>query len=305
VEQYEYSPYGEATVLDGNGGDLSGESAVGNPYLFTARRFDEETGLYHYRARAYNPECGRFMQRDPLRYADSLCLYEHVGSNPCVFIDPLGENKWKTFNTSRTTVQSSHTCDPLPDGFKRRGTIELRYETREHWFIGIKWEFESARPELMWTTNLGLWRVHWRMYELTITIYMYYSEEQWRVEDPTGVREAAQEICEGNRADYEAVEAAREAVFRNCIRGLFGGCGKRFLGLALTPGQIAEVCNHDLYELALPFTRGYYATGKEERLGSSSKESTITMTIPIPVIERVERTNLMRRLSGSLLGGRR
>ena len=30
-------------------------SAVGNPYMFTGRRFDDETGLYYYRFRYYDP----------------------------------------------------------------------------------------------------------------------------------------------------------------------------------------------------------------------------------------------------------
>jgi len=91
VEQYEYSPYGEPTVRDGAGGDLSGESAVGNPYLFTARRLDEESGLFHYRARSYDPVVGRFLQRDPARYLDGPNLLEYCGSSPIARCDPTGE----------------------------------------------------------------------------------------------------------------------------------------------------------------------------------------------------------------------
>jgi RHS repeat-associated protein len=52
VETAAYGPFGE--------GGFS--SAVGNPYGFTGRRFDPETGLYYYRARYYDPELGRFLQ---------------------------------------------------------------------------------------------------------------------------------------------------------------------------------------------------------------------------------------------------
>ncbi|MBN1974592.1 MAG: hypothetical protein JW787_13210 [Sedimentisphaerales bacterium] len=34
---------------------------TGNPYMFTARAYDIETGLYYYRARYYNPYIGRFL----------------------------------------------------------------------------------------------------------------------------------------------------------------------------------------------------------------------------------------------------
>lgn len=36
------------------------------PYTFTAREFDPETGLYFYRARTYDPTTGRFLQEDPI-----------------------------------------------------------------------------------------------------------------------------------------------------------------------------------------------------------------------------------------------
>lgn len=35
------------------------------PYTFTAREFDPETGLYHLRKRTYNPNTGTFLQEDP------------------------------------------------------------------------------------------------------------------------------------------------------------------------------------------------------------------------------------------------
>ena len=45
-------------------------SAIGNPYPFTGRQLDEETGLYFYRARYYDSVKGRFLQRDPGGYVD-------------------------------------------------------------------------------------------------------------------------------------------------------------------------------------------------------------------------------------------
>jgi len=48
-------------------GGLQELELKGNPYMFTAREFDIETGLYYYRARYYNPYIGRFLQVDPAR----------------------------------------------------------------------------------------------------------------------------------------------------------------------------------------------------------------------------------------------
>ncbi|MBZ0182686.1 MAG: RHS repeat-associated core domain-containing protein, partial [Melioribacteraceae bacterium] len=50
----------------------------------------EETGIYFYRARQYDPEIGRFLQRDRIGYYDSMNLYQYVGRNPVNWVDPMG-----------------------------------------------------------------------------------------------------------------------------------------------------------------------------------------------------------------------
>jgi len=76
VQSYEYSVYGQVAAEDPN---------HPNPYMFTGRRFDVETGLYYYRARYYNPYIGRFLQTDPVGYGDGYC-----GNNPVGMVDPSG-----------------------------------------------------------------------------------------------------------------------------------------------------------------------------------------------------------------------
>ncbi|MBZ0166400.1 MAG: hypothetical protein K8I00_06290 [Candidatus Omnitrophica bacterium] len=91
VESYDYDPYGQVTIYNSSLTDITSTgSGIDNPYMFTGRRFDEETGIYFYRARQYDPEIGRFLQRDPLGYYDSMNLFEYVGSNPVNWIDPFG-----------------------------------------------------------------------------------------------------------------------------------------------------------------------------------------------------------------------
>jgi RHS repeat-associated protein len=88
AEIYTYNAYGEVNVFNSQGINLH-SSAIENPYLFTGRRLDNETGLYYYRARYYNPSLGRFMSRDPVFH---LNLYRYANNNPIALKDPFGED---------------------------------------------------------------------------------------------------------------------------------------------------------------------------------------------------------------------
>ena len=91
AESYAYDVYGRPRITTAAGTDgnwLTEDTAthdaspVGNPYLFTARRWDAATALYHYRHRDYTPDLGRFLQPDPLGYIDGMNLYAYVNNNP-------------------------------------------------------------------------------------------------------------------------------------------------------------------------------------------------------------------------------
>ena len=82
VHLYEYSVYGRVAASDPN---------HANPFMFTGRRFDADTGLYYYRARYYNPYIGRFLQTDPGAGEYSINSYAYCKNNPTVWLDPSGE----------------------------------------------------------------------------------------------------------------------------------------------------------------------------------------------------------------------
>jgi RHS repeat-associated protein len=94
-QMYEYNAFGEIVqVLDEEGAPIPIEDAIPNPYTFTDREYDPETGLYYYRARYYDPRLGRFLQEDPFKgFLDiphSLNLYLYAYNNPIKYIDPWG-----------------------------------------------------------------------------------------------------------------------------------------------------------------------------------------------------------------------
>jgi len=89
MERCSHDAYGACTVLDADGSvDGDGLSDVANPYLFTARRLDTESGLMQYRFRGYSEALGRFLQRDPLGL--EVHAYKSFGSNPLTYVDPMG-----------------------------------------------------------------------------------------------------------------------------------------------------------------------------------------------------------------------
>ena len=60
-------------------------------YGFTGRSMTPEAGLIHFRARAYDPRLGRFLQADPLGFgAGDLNLYAYTWNDPVNWTDPSG-----------------------------------------------------------------------------------------------------------------------------------------------------------------------------------------------------------------------
>ena len=92
IEHYRYSPYGKLKIYNSSWSELTASSA-GDPYFFTGRRFDEESGLYYYRARMYSAKVGRFLQVDPVGFRDGFNLYVFVHNNAINWVDPWGLEK--------------------------------------------------------------------------------------------------------------------------------------------------------------------------------------------------------------------
>jgi RHS repeat-associated protein len=57
---------------------------------FTGQAWLPEAQFYHYKARAYVPALGRFLQTDPIGFGGGMNLYAYVGNDPVNWTDPLG-----------------------------------------------------------------------------------------------------------------------------------------------------------------------------------------------------------------------
>ncbi len=77
-------------IYDSFGRLVASSGTITNPYRFTGRELDFETGLYYYRARYYDPVVGRFISEDPIRFNGGINYYRYAANNPIMLIDPSG-----------------------------------------------------------------------------------------------------------------------------------------------------------------------------------------------------------------------
>ncbi len=96
-EHIEYFPFGESWVEENTNQQRT-------PYLFSAKELDEETGLYYFGARYYDPRTSVWQSADPalaaylddgapalgIRVPQNLALYSYTWNNPVIHRDPDG-----------------------------------------------------------------------------------------------------------------------------------------------------------------------------------------------------------------------
>ncbi|HSA31334.1 MAG TPA: RHS repeat-associated core domain-containing protein [Candidatus Omnitrophota bacterium] len=87
-ELIEYQPFGSFSRHE-----RFGRAENGSAY-FTGQRLDDETGLYYYKSRYYDPDLGRFISADTVVPSagdpQAFNRYAYVRNNPVVLVDPDG-----------------------------------------------------------------------------------------------------------------------------------------------------------------------------------------------------------------------
>jgi RHS repeat-associated protein len=110
AEFYQYTSYGDATVLTSTGVVL-GTSSIGNRFGFQGQPSDV-TGLVDMRGRFYRPAWGRFVSADPIRLAGGSNLYAFSGSAPLQFWDPWGTDRANFGGEPRDAGPEPEPVDP-------------------------------------------------------------------------------------------------------------------------------------------------------------------------------------------------
>jgi RHS repeat-associated protein len=180
---YTYDSFGKLT---------SSAGTITNPFRYTGREFDPETGLYFYRARYLDSSAGRFLSEDPLSFQSGPNYYSYVGNNPTLFIDPTG-------------------------------LVQFDYNVNYHHqgFWDSLWEAGGTSVHYRWHGTCtkqcdGKWKLN---LTLSVTFDVNYSSDSNRKHEQGHV-DLAKDFFNRNKSHYEAFEK---------VFGSEGEC-KRYLG---------------------------------------------------------------------------
>lgn len=94
-ECYRFSAFGELEESYSPSGNflkrfLHIASPIGNPWRFSSKRIDPETGFIFFGCRYYSPKLGRFITADPKGYKAGPNFYAYVLNEPLLHIDLYG-----------------------------------------------------------------------------------------------------------------------------------------------------------------------------------------------------------------------
>jgi RHS repeat-associated protein len=100
-----YGPFGEEGLT------MSGR------FGYTGQMRLPDVGLMHYKARAYSPRYGRFLQADPIGTAGGINLYAYTSNDPINATDPSGLRCWPGVGVPDGKGGEFYAppgCDPAP-----------------------------------------------------------------------------------------------------------------------------------------------------------------------------------------------
>ena len=160
-QHIEYVPFGEVFIEERN-------NTWNTPYLFNAKEFDEETGMYYYGARYYEPRLSLWMSCDPLQERKAgFTTYAYCENNPVKLFDPDGKfgipthvklvsQALKTANTSKGKFRMLWGTGVVSDIFLiSRSTVHLDnmvgYESLSNAYNNLQNSFQEHMGEGKYT----------------------------------------------------------------------------------------------------------------------------------------------------------
>jgi RHS repeat-associated protein len=152
--QYSYGPFGELIRA-------TGPLAQVNPFLFSTKFYDWETGFCYYGYRYYDPSGGRWLSRDPANERGGLNLYAFVANDALRQFDKLG--------LSVGTISA-----PVSQSFWSGNIIGGR-----GWKIRLRWTPPKGFPCCRCSEAVWVQRVSWSGAPLLGSMHLL---QDWKVD---------------------------------------------------------------------------------------------------------------------------
>ena len=140
-QQVEYLPYGEVFLEKQHSSDPS-QPLYATPYRFNGKELDEETGLYYYGARYYNPRLSVWYGTDPLQEFNlNISSYCFVHANPIRRIDAIGLTDYEVDNETKR-IEDGHDDLRISVGTMAFDKLQT-YFSNDNYSYYSEWSIES------------------------------------------------------------------------------------------------------------------------------------------------------------------
>lgn len=289
--RYAYDPFGAARAVEG-------DAAAWNPFRYTSREHDATSGLYHYRARAYAPDLGRFTTPDPVGLFGGTNLYAYVGNDPLRFNDPYGlwpswlDRAWEGTKSAVSSAASWVVDTAAPavwEGVKKTATNS--------------WAFTRGFGKGLWNAGKGI--VNMVIHPIDTVKGIYHAIENWD-ETKEALLAKWEEYKEAWHSDPEKFWEMTGTLTAEIAVSVVGTKGLDKLAKAATVGRVGTTTARVTRTVTNPVTRTTARAG--EALGTTFPR-TAAVVRRSRVMSRARDVELARRAAagGNILSrsGRR
>ena len=119
---FEYDPFGRTVAFNG-------PQSAEFEYRFSTKPLDDTTGRYYYGYRVYDPDAGRWINRDLIEEDGGVSLYGFVGNDGVAKIDVLGNNYVSSFVSARLGIPGVDDISGPERGFGGVNSFWIKLES--------------------------------------------------------------------------------------------------------------------------------------------------------------------------------